>query len=103
MEKQINDPNSILSFYKRIIELRKENDILKYGKTIPIDCSNESIFAYKRVYKRENIYVIANFTDKKVSNSINIEPRGIILSNYSKLNHDLNKGTLSPYEVVVFT
>jgi len=49
---QIGDPESVLSFYKRLITLRKDPehiDTWVYGKTVPYRREQENLIAYRRV------------------------------------------------------
>jgi len=45
---QRKDPNSVWSFWQKMLSLRKEYEALVYGVFIPLDESNESIYAYIR-------------------------------------------------------
>lgn len=92
--KQMNKPNSVLSFYKKIIILRKKLVALREGSFVPVYYDNR-IFVYKRVYEEEALLIILNFKDRK----IRYESNGtVLLSNYHRIAYD---GMLNPYEGLV--
>lgn len=46
-EKQKDDPESVLNFYKRVLRIRKElRDVLVFGKFRLLEADNQAIFAY---------------------------------------------------------
>ncbi len=61
---QQQDPNSILSHYKRLIELRKKEDVLIDGSYIRLDKQHPQIYAYARQNDRDTLVVMSNFTDQ---------------------------------------
>lgn len=65
-EKQMSDENSVLAYYKKLIRLRKENEIVVYGKYKAYDRDNDKIFAYERELNGEKLFVVCNFTDQTV-------------------------------------
>jgi len=60
---QKNDPDSILSFYKKLIALRRDNKCLIYGEFIPI-YADTSIIIYQRKLENELYTVALNFSFK---------------------------------------
>ncbi len=94
VESQINDKESILSYYKKAIQVRSNSKLLIYGKYTVLDKDNEDIFAFKRTIDNEEAVIILNFTDKLISYK---KPSGeIMLSNYENYSEKLR-----PYEAVV--
>ncbi|WPP39862.1 alpha,alpha-phosphotrehalase [Paenibacillus hunanensis] len=61
---QQQDPNSILSHYKRLIALRKKEDVLIDGSYIRLDKQHPQIYAYARQNDRDTLVVMSNFTDQ---------------------------------------
>ena len=43
VEKETIDPNSVLNFYKKLIALRKEKDIIVYGEFEPLCREDDQI------------------------------------------------------------
>lgn len=48
VEAQLNDPDSILSFYRKLIELRKENSLFVYGTYELLLANHPKLFVYTR-------------------------------------------------------
>ena len=59
------DKDSILNFYRDILNVRNKYACLRYGKIVNTDTSDINIMAMKRSYKKQNAYVIINGTDEK--------------------------------------
>lgn len=96
-ENEMSDPDSVFSYYKKLISLHHTETTLVYGDFIPMLEDSDEIYAYKRVLDDDTILVLCNFTDKTVSCSIEYIAGTEILSNYS----EHKKGYLYPYEAVV--
>ena len=63
-KQQTTDPDSVFSYYKELIRLRHENDIIVYGEYELLEPQNEELFIYTR--NNEQLMVLCNFTDKDV-------------------------------------
>ena len=61
-ERQVNDPNSIFNYYKQIIRLRKEYDIITDGRYQLLDADNPHVYTYLRESGRTKLLVLCNFT-----------------------------------------
>ena len=56
------NPNSTLSYFKKMIKLRKEHkDILVYGKYTLLDRDNPNVYAYTREADGKKVLVLLNF------------------------------------------
>ena len=98
-EAEMKDTNSIFHTYQKLIQLRKEYEIITLGKYELIMKDDENIYAYKRLYQDEELYVYCNFTDKEVSYDASIlNNEKVLIQNYNQ--HQ--KGILKPYESIVF-
>lgn len=98
---QILDDNSVYSFYKKLISLRKGKfkEILINGSFKLLDFSSTNIIAYQRLLNDKKIDVIVNFSDEETK--IELKNLNIILGSHNK---KINKEyTLSPYEVIVLS
>lgn len=79
---QKDDENSVLSFYKQLIALKKNpqyKEILTYGKFKALDPVAEYVVPFARELDGKMIYVIANFEDTEVSYGVNADSK-ILLS-----------------------
>ncbi|MGL4107622.1 alpha,alpha-phosphotrehalase [Clostridium sp. LP20] len=107
-EKSLTDKDSVFFHYKKLIEIRKEEDIISYGDYRILDEMNDKIYAYERFYNGESIVVVSNFYGKEghINLCKEIEFEGkkveILLSNYRDSTLDISNITLRPYESVVY-
>lgn len=103
VENQINDCDSILHYYRKLIQLRKNYLPISEGEFIPV-ITEKDIYIYKRKYNSEEILVILNYKNKK---EITL-PKEEIEKNYSCILSNNNiikltsKLTLEPFDTFVF-
>lgn len=67
---QVNDPDSVYSFYKELIHLRTKSpwkDILVYGKYQLLDPEDENVFSYLRSWEGQQLLVVCNLSPEKQS------------------------------------
>jgi oligo-1,6-glucosidase len=101
VQNQENDPNSILNYFRKMVQLRKKEPILIYGDWQLVDINNPSVFAYKRSLNGKNILVLLNFKakDTKVDLSgLDLSKAEVLISNQATPSVF---GQLKPYEAVV--
>jgi alpha-glucosidase len=104
---QQNDPNSILNFYKKMIKIRKENDIFVYGTYDLIDRDNEQVYTYTRTLETQTAVVICNLTENNAFcelTNLPLENSTLLLSNYEVNSFDYfaQAFELKPYETRVY-
>lgn len=104
VENQINDENSILNYYRKLIALRKEYKVIALGKTIPLLEDNKNIYMFKRESEDEELLVITNFYGTKCELELDFEIEGYecILSNVNNNIKLEKKLELQPYDALVF-
>lgn len=75
VETAINDENSVLHTYRKLIQLRHEHDIVTYGSIEPLHMEHDKLFIYKRHYNEETWLIIANFSKQscEIPADINLE------------------------------
>ena len=66
---ELNDPNSILNFYRHLLALRHEDPALRDGEYVPLNQTDPNVLSYLRRYKGEAVLVVLNMSgsDQKVS------------------------------------
>ena len=104
---QVEDENSILNYYRKLIKLRRENEVIVYGTYDLILEDHEQIYAYTRTLGEEKLIVICNFTLEepifKIPDFIEYSGIEIILQNYQICGGDLKSFKLRPYECRVYS
>ena len=63
------DPESVLSFYKKVLKLRHTNQALLDGRYVPINENDQNVLSYLRVYEDQAVLVVLNMsgTTQKVN------------------------------------
>lgn len=108
---QRNDPDSILAFYKRLIQLRKEKKVIAEGEIAFLEKENANVLAYRRVLGGEELIVFNNLTGHPAEVHLDEAWKNysILLTNYegekSRTEEALhqasgNTWTLRPYETL---
>lgn len=67
---QAEDPDSIFSFYKTLIRLRKQETLISEGEIEFLCPENEDLLAYRRYNKTGELLVLCNLTGQEID-----EPR----------------------------
>lgn len=100
----LEDKASIFYHYKKLIEIRKNNDTIIYGDFKLLYPEDKNIFAYVRQLDNDKILVVCNFySDEIIFNFEGNEVEGqIMLSNYSDSSTNLKNLKLRPYESIMF-
>jgi len=101
------DPNSCLNYFKKLVQLRKNNKVLVYGQYKLLDKDNTQVYAYTREEGSHKMLVLLNFsaTDAKVDLNIPMDHAKLLLSNYPEENFpkaNWSSFYLRPYEAVIF-
>ncbi len=72
VEEQINDPNSLLNFYKSLIKLRKSSSAFTIGEQTFVDNNNTSIISFCRWQGTKKYLVSFNVSNSVQTTAINI-------------------------------
>ena len=104
VKKQKQDRDSILEFYKKLIMLRKEKEVIARGNSEFMEVENAGVLAYTRCLDKQKLLVCCNFRDVESQMEFTQEWKSgrKILGNYEE-NHKNNYKvlTLRPYEIIV--
>jgi len=100
-------PTSELSYFKKIVALRKASPVLVYGSYQVFDLENPSIYCYTRSLGKEKVLVVLNFSDKEAAyqfdKDINTLSAKALISNYSVAGGiKNNKVNLKPWQAIVY-
>ncbi|MFQ6860438.1 MAG: glycoside hydrolase family 13 protein [Beduini sp.] len=103
-KSQVNDPDSVYSFYKQLLTLRKQYKIMVYGHYEILDEENPNTYMYTRTLEQQQLLVLCNFTDQKQTVEI---PNDLLKEAKVFITNDIEKPlekimTLNPYESVTY-
>lgn len=94
-ESEESDPDSILSYYRQLVQLRKDYPVISEGDVRFIDTGNDKVIGYERRLGEVRLVVLCNFSgnDETVTG---LDVKGkVLIGNYSG-SHKMMK----PYEVL---
>lgn len=103
VEAEIQDPDSILNYYKKLISLRKQYRVIREGSVEFLYKKQAEIFAYRRFDGEQELLVINNLTDQTESLEVPVSCDGYrcLLSNYLWKEDWKELKTVRPYESVI--
>lgn len=106
IESQLDDPKSILNFYRDALQFRRDNPIVIYGDYTEYLPKSEQLYVYERSYKGKKLLVICSFTEKPVRfdapDGITLTEQAQVFGNYDA-NFVISNGfTTRPYEMRVY-
>lgn len=100
---QVNDPDSVFAYYKKLIALRHTNEVMVNGVYDVLIPDHPQIYAYTRTLGDKQLLVLCNDSDTNVAIPAEIQEKihaakNILIQNYK----DTDESTLRPYEAVVY-
>lgn len=100
-KSQVDDPDSIFSCYKKLVQLRKDYLVFVDGKFTLLLEDDENIFAYSRKNEENTMLVVCNFFDKEIPMPLAKECEGmeVLISNYKDTS---DMSVLRPYEARMY-
>ena len=100
-KSQVDDPDSIFSCYKKLVQLRKDYPVFVDGKFTLLLEDDENIFAYSRKNEEKTMIVVCNFFDKEIQMPLAKECEGmeVLISNYKDTS---DMSVLRPYEARMY-
>lgn len=96
----MDDEDSILYYYQKLIQLRKQYPIIQEGEFIPLLHDHDEIFAYARKLGKEEIIVYNNFYGNRPEVLLDHQNYKILLSNVQREKLE-ERVRLKPYESLV--
>jgi alpha-glucosidase len=108
VETELKDPDSFLSLYKILGQLRNKSKALRYGSFKILDVGNDDILAYTRAKDNEEYVVLINFSDNPHTFTLgpNLALQNFVISSNSNTklkNITENKIEMHAHEAAVFT
>jgi len=100
VKAESQDPNSILSFYKRLLRLRRSEPALRDGKYLPLDQDNQYVLSFLRKAhgKGDSILVVLNMSAEPRTIKFALDAQGVRESSARPL---LSVPKIGPEETVL--
>jgi alpha-glucosidase len=108
--RELEDPGSVLQFYRHLLALRHQNRALLDGAYIPLNENDAKVLAYLRRYKTEAVLVVLNMSAVPQKVRFDLSPQNLSSATARTLlttRHDRPKEaslrglSLEPFEVYV--
>lgn len=101
VDDENKDPNSVLNYFRKMVQIRKNNPVLIYGKYTLLDKENPNIYAYTRELDGKKILILLNFSSKNATVQLDIDTKNaqLLIDNYQGQS---SLSTLRPYESAVY-
>ncbi|WP_191556563.1 alpha,alpha-phosphotrehalase [Metabacillus idriensis] len=107
-ENALQDENSVFYHYQKLIQLRKDIDLITYGDYELILEDHDQLFAYVRNGDGEKLLVINNFYESETVFTLpdHVDADGynseILISNYPDSAQSFKEAALRPFESIVY-
>ncbi|OIJ13635.1 glucohydrolase [Anaerobacillus alkalilacustris] len=103
VEQQEQDPNSILNFYKKIIQVRQASECLIYGEIEPILEDHPTVIAYKRRLNDDEVVCYFNFSAEGQKVELDHNHYDVLLNNYNEEKETIldKECLLKPYQALI--
>ncbi|MFT8356212.1 MAG: alpha-glucosidase [Bifidobacterium aquikefiri] len=112
VQAEKNDPNSVYSFYRRLIELRHDDDAVSSGEFIPIDIDDDNVCAFKRTLGSRSLLCVVNVSSQTVDVPTqtahllgdDFKHESVVISNidFDELRKTVHEGQLAPWSAFVY-
>lgn len=97
---ELENEDSILNFYKKLIKLRKDNQAFIYGGIKILDKKRKNSFVYLRKYKGSMFLIECNLSQNYIFKKKKRTPCKLILSNYGGELDELRPYEANLYKVI---
>lgn len=103
VEVEKDDPDSVLAFYKKLIQLRKSMPVISEGSIYFLTGEPEAVLGYERSYGEKKLLVLCNLKEEPVEMKLSEgwKEKKVLLGNYEDTRVSEEKVELRAYEVVV--
>lgn len=100
-DEQETRPGSVLNYFRKMIQLRKNNLTLVYGAFELVDENNKQIFAYTRHLDNQKLLIVLNFSDTTATLTTKEETANakVLICNYEKAP---GNNLFRAYEAVIY-
>jgi Glycosidases len=97
------DDNSVLNYFRKMVQLRKNNPVLVYGAYKLLVPEDPQVYAYTRTLGNEQFLILLNFSVNKADFALvqKMNLSSVLINNYRNIEIVGKKVTLAPYQAVV--
>lgn len=101
---QIDNPDSVLSFYKKLIALRKHpeyKECIVYGEMIPMETEDTAVMTFLRKGDGKELFVVANIQNQEATIVLPKPVKSVLLQNGDDLQISSLQLQLKPYQAAI--
>ncbi|WP_394141552.1 glycoside hydrolase family 13 protein [Cytobacillus oceanisediminis] len=108
VKEELKNPDSVLHYYKKLIALRKENEVMVYGDYDDLSEGNLELYIYTRTLDEVTWLIVLNHSENinKVNwpEKLGVRDKELLLWNYSSMANDESdsKMILRPFESRIY-
>ncbi|MEZ8824840.1 alpha,alpha-phosphotrehalase [Vibrio amylolyticus] len=105
--KSVDDENSVFYFYQKLIQLRKDVDVITTGDYVDLLPQHKSIFSYQRTSESQSLICLNNYYDQEVEcvlpEGVDVGKARYLLGNYEGIESETvsRQQVLKPYETKI--
>lgn len=104
VESQLHEEESVLNFYKKLIQLRKNpeyKEVVVYGKQVPFRRDEDNFIGFYRKGKEKTLLVLANYQNEEREIPVSEEIQSLLINNYPLFDYHDGKVSLKGYQILV--
>lgn len=104
VSSQIDDENSVLSYYKKLIQLRKNpeyKEALVYGELIPYLREQKNLMTFYRKGEEKNLLILCNYQKDAQDVALPASDYRILLNNYPEIQSACDGIHMQGYQALV--
>jgi glycosidase len=106
---ELQEPDSVLQFYKHLLALRHQNQALLDGEYIALNNDDPNVLSYLRKYKGQAVLVVLNMSGQAQKASFDLGAQGfpaasaktLLTTASSEAPTDLSQLSLEPFGVYI--
>ncbi|MDN6070994.1 MAG: alpha-glucosidase [Lactococcus plantarum] len=102
---QEHDTSSVLSYYKKLIDLRKAanpySEVTIFGEFVPVVYNQENIIAYQRVLNDQALLILINLSNESVVVDVDKTFKYHVLDNLAPSKIEDGELVLKPYQSII--
>jgi glycosidase len=103
------DPQSILNFYRRLLELRREEPALREGQYVALNPQDPNVFAFVRRLKGEGVLVALNMSGSSQTVKVDLKAAGfsqpkmrvLLTSSHTPITKVSTEIEMEPYSALI--